>query len=192
MSGPVPYQGPQPYSPYQGLSPPSSKRTSTAAIVIVVVLVIVVIIGIGIVFMFVMFGSLLDESWDETRDVETDVFIADGGHFRLLLSEDWEEEMEVNLTITILEGGNFDVYVMTEEQYENAYGNRSSGAFSSTLSWHNASIVHDIVTISDIRETYYLVIDNVEMPHVPGNAVPEGPIHVDVEVHLLYRYNLDV
>ena len=193
MQEQVPYVSPQPYPPYHGQPQgPPRQGTSTTTIVLVVVVVIIVIVGLGVAFAMMMWGSLVSEPWEDTRDVDEDVYIEDGGHYRLVLSESWEEEVEVNLTISLLEGGLFDVYIMTEEQYDNAYGNSSTGAFSTTFSWQNTSSVHDIETINDPGQTHILVIDNVRMAHVPGNAVPEGPIHVDVGVHIVYRYDVDV
>jgi len=164
---------------------------SPGLIVGIVLVVVLVVVAIA-VFLFLSFISTIgDESWEDTEDFESDVQIAEGGHFRFVLTEFWQDELEVNLTVSLLAGGRFDVYIMDGDQYENAYGNASTGAFSALARWQNVTNVLDLVTYQDVEGPLYLVVDNVGMDHVPGSARPSGPVHVDVELHLVFRSSVD-
>ena len=159
--------------------------------IVIAVIIIVVIIVMGIIAMMVfvsMISSIDGEPWEETDTFEDDVYIDEGGHWRYVLTAGWSVEFQVNITIGSMEGGPFDVYIMTANQYENAYGNASTGAFSATFTWQNVSSVIDMSLIEEPRDMYYLVVDNVDMPHVPGNAVPEGPIQVSIELEMTSRF----
>jgi hypothetical protein len=154
------------------------------------VAVVLVMIGIAVVLGFLYFISTIgSDSWEEERDFHSDVYIEEGGHFRYMLSESWEERVEVNITISTLEGGSFDLYIMDADQYENAYGNSSSGSFSSIHSFQNVSAQHVSLELDDPRTIYYLVIDNSHMPHVPGSTSPVGHISVDADIHVTYFYS---
>ncbi len=162
---------------------------TTATVVILIVVVMVVIGIIALAFIFSLVENIDGDPWEETRDFETEVHIEDGGHFRFLLSDSWEDELEVNLTIGLLNGSKFDVYIMDGQQYWNAYGNQSTGAFSAQFSWNNVSAVRDSVTIERLDADYFIVIDNMEMSHVPGNAKPEGPVHAEVILEITSRFD---
>ncbi len=183
------YGGHRPQSPYgsgDGQPEGSKKGKPTSLIIVAVVLVM---IGIAVVLGFVFFMSMIgSDSWDEERDFHSDVYIEEGGHFRYVLSESWEERVEVNITISTLEGGSFDLYIMDADQYENAYGNSSTGSFSAIHSFQNVSAQHISLELEDTRTIYYLVIDNSHMPHVPGSTSPVGPISVDADIHVTYFY----
>ena len=43
-----------------------------------------------------------------------------------------------------------------------------------------------IINIKGINTGF---IDNKEMSHVPGNAKPEGPIHVEVDLEITSRFS---
>lgn len=189
MSGqPIQQYVPQaPYGPPQ--RPPEKKGTPTAVIVVIII-VIMVLLAIGFfAFMVFMVGDIAGGGWEDTRTFSTDVLIEDGGHFRYLLSANWEDELIVNLSLRQLNGSRYDVYIMDDNQYENAYGNSSTGAFSTLLKWQNVSTFADSASLEDPGGPIWLVIDNEHMPHVPGNAVPQGPIHVEVDLEITSRYD---
>jgi hypothetical protein len=191
MSGP-PVQQYVPPSPYSQPSHEarSGKKGPSTALVVILIIVIFVVLGIlGMVFLFSLVANLDGEPWENSREFETEVHIEDGGHFRYLLSDAWEDELEVNMTLGLLNGSRFDVYIMDRQQYMNAYGNESTGAFSALFSWQNVSAVRDLVTMERRDVEYYIIIDNMDMAHVPGSATPEGPIHVEMFLEITSRFN---
>jgi hypothetical protein len=188
MSGP-PVQQYVPPSSYAQPQPPEGKKGMSPMVIAVIIIVVIVVMGIIAMLAFVsMIASIDGEPWEETDTFESDVYIDEGGHFRYELTDGWSDEFQANITIGSMEGGPFDVYIMTTNEYENAYGNASTGAFSATFKWQNMSSVIDMVLFESLGETYYLVVDNVDMPHVPGNAVPEGPIRVSIELEMTSRF----
>jgi hypothetical protein len=189
MSGP-PVQQYIPPTPYvQPPTVPEKKGFPVGlVIVIVVIIAVVVILFIGAMFFFSVIENIGEEPWEEIGTLDDEVYIDEGGHYWDIVTDGWSDEFQVNITIGSIEGGPFDVYIMTRNQYDNAYGNSSTGAFSALSEWHNVTSVIDIYVDENPTEPLYLVIDNVEMAHVPGNAVPEGVIHVDIEVVIIHRF----
>ena len=166
-------------------------KPSSSTNTVLVVLLVVILVGAGLFMAFFFFiGSFEGEPWEETMDFESEVFIADEGHFRHFLADSWEEQVEVNFTLTLTGGGPFDVYIMDQEQYDNSYGNMSTGSFSSTFSWEHVTVVHDVIELENTRTQYYMVVDNTDMSFLPESAKPEGPLSMDVEIHATYFYNL--
>jgi hypothetical protein len=49
----------------------------------------------------------------------------------------------------------------------------------------------DSVTFDRPSGDVYLVIDNVDMDHVPSNTTPTGPVHVDLALEVTSRFNVD-
>jgi hypothetical protein len=189
---PVQHYVPQsPYYQTQGQPPPERKGMSTAMGVILIIVVLVVIGILGLAFMYSLVSDLGDP-WEDTRRFQDDVYIKEDGHFRVLLSDSWEDELVVNLTIGLLNGSRYDVYIMNSFQYENAYGNTSTGAFSSLFEWQNVTSVTDSITLEMPQDVVYLVVDNEDMPHVPGSAAPEDTIHVELDLEITSRYEVDV
>ena len=162
---------------------------ASSTILIIVIIIVVAVVIIGSVVFFAMIANIGGEPWEETRNFETDVHIEEGGHFRYLLSDSWEDEMIMNFTVGLINGSNYDVYIMDAMQYENAYGNQSTGAFSALFSWQDVANAMDFAVIEEPQGPYYLVVDNVEMSHVPGSAIPEGPIHVELELEITSRFD---
>lgn len=190
MVEPVPYTGQPPHAPYGSGTPPprEMKPPSTTNTVLVVILVVILVVaGLFVAFFFFM-GSFVGEPWEETMDFDQEVFIQEEGHFRHFIADSWEERVEVNFNITLTGGGPYDVYIMDQEQYDNSYGNLSTGSFSTTFSWENVTVIHDVIELENTRTAYYLVIDNTDMSFLPESAKPEGPISMDVEVHITYLY----
>lgn len=184
------YDGQQyrpPYGTTEGQQGGSKEGKSPS---LTMVAVILVIIGIGAAFAFIYFISTIgSEPWEEDRDFHSDVYIEEGGHFRFLVTESWEERVEANITVSTLEGGYFDLYIMDADQYDNAYGNSSTGSFSAIHSFQNVSAQHVSFELVNTRTIYYLVIDNSDMPHVPGSTSPAGHISVDADIHITYFYD---
>ncbi len=189
MVEPMPYTGQPPQSPYgPGIPPPRDMKSSSATNTVLIVLLVVIVLGAGLFMAFFFISSWSGEPWEETMDFEQEVFIQEEGHFRHFLAGSWEERVEVNFTITLTSGGPYDVYIMDQEQYDNSYGNMSTGSFSSTFSWQNVTVVHDIIELENTRTQYFLVVDNTDMSFLPENARPEGPVSMDVEIHVTYFY----
>lgn len=164
-------------------------KPSSSTSTVLIVLFVVILVGAGLFMTFFFFiGSFVGEPWEENMDFEQEVFIQEEGHFHYLIADSWEERVEVNFTITLTGGGPYDVYIMDQEQYDNSLGNMSTGSFSSTFSWENVTVIHDVIELEDTRTGYYLVIDNTDMSFLPDSARPEGPISMDVEIHVTYFY----
>jgi hypothetical protein len=158
--------------------------------IIILVVAIVGVVVVAIIF-FSLIGGIGPDPWEETSDFDSDVHIEEDGHFRFLLTENWGDELRINVSILLLNGSQFDVYIMDTNQYENAYGNQSTGAFSSTFKWENVRGINESMTIDSLTSDLYLIIDNIDMPHVPGSATPVGPIHVDVVLETSIRWNTE-
>ncbi len=189
MVEPMPYTGQPPQSPYgPGVPPPRDMKSSSATNTVLIVLLVVIVLGAVLFMAFFFISSWSGEPWEETMDFEQEVFIQEEGHFRHFIADSWEERVEVNFTMTLTGGGPFDIYIMDQEQYDNSYGNMSTGSFSSTFSWQNVTVVHDVIELEDTRTEYYLVIDNTDVSFLPESAKPEGPISMDVELHVTYFY----
>jgi len=157
---------------------------------VLVVLLVVIMVGAVLLMAFFFFiGSLEGEPWEETTDFDQEVFIQEEGHFRQFIAGSWEERVQVNFTVILTGGGPYDVYIMDQDQYDNSYGNMSTGSFSSTFSWENVTVVHDVIELENTRTEFYLVIDNTDMSFLPESAKTEGPISMDVEVHVTFFYS---
>ena len=190
MVEPMPYTGQPPQSPYgPGVPPRRDMKSSSATNTVLIVLLVVILVGAGLFMAFFLFiGSIPGDPWEENMDFEQEVFIQEEGHFRHFIAGSWEERVEVNFTITLTWGGPYDVYIMDQEQYDNSYGNMSTGSFSSTFAWENVTVVHDVIELENTRTEYYMVIDNTDKSFLLDSARPEGPISMDVEVHVTYFY----
>ncbi len=189
MVEPMPYTGQPPHSPYgPGVPPPRDMKSSSSTNTVLIVLLVVIVLGAGLFMAFFFISSWSVEPWEDTMDFEQEVFIQEEGHFRHIIADSWEERVEVNFTITLTGGGPYDIYIMDQEQYDNTYGNMSTGSFSSTFSWENVTVVHDVIELEDIRTEYYLIIDNTDMSFLPDSAQPAGPVSMDVELHVTYFY----
>ena len=144
------------------------------------------------VLLVVMSGcvSPYDPSSD-TQEYETEVIIAEGGHYKYALDWVYYEELEVELEISSSDNKNFDVYIMDNDQYENAYEqNDTIIAFSAYFSKENVTKVDEKVDLP-ARYFYYLVIDNKDTPLTPNDATPDGVITLDVYVKYTSTYYLD-
>jgi hypothetical protein len=179
------YVPPSPYAPPQ--PPPERKGVHPAIIIVVVVVAILFVMIIAALLWISAIDNIGSEPWEETDEFEDEVYIDQEGHFRYLLTDDWADEFQVNLTIQSLDGGPFDVYIMTWNQYANAYSNSSSGAFSAMFMWKNVTSVRDIVVIESPMEPLYLVVDNKRMAYVPDDADPEGIIQVRLDLVMILR-----
>jgi hypothetical protein len=177
--------------PYgQGPEPPAKKGMSPVMIIVIIIVVIVALLVIAAILFFSFISDIGGEPWEETNTFETEVYVQDGGHYRYALVVGWEDELTVNLSLTQLEGGPYDVYIMDWNQYENAYGNWSTGGFSSIASWQDVTTFSESVTLElPGGRDYYVVIDNAEMDHVPGDTAPDGDIHVDLELVMTSRFD---
>ena len=115
------------------------------------------------------------------------VHIGENGHYRsqyFYLYEDDELEIEVE----VIKGGNIDVYVMTENQYSNAYtgfeGNEPSAISYLDVSKENISEFEVRYKVPDIDndDDYYdydswricVVLDNQDSNLTDTDAVPTG------------------
>lgn len=126
----------------------------------------------------------------DSQDVfNAEVIISEGGHFKYSLGFSLNDEYILN--ISSRDGTNFDVYIMDEDQYENAYETIDSSiiSFSSFYSNENTNRVQENLDFTDERglyKEYFLIIDNRDTPITPNDAVPVGTLTLDVEITIDY------
>ena len=193
---PVP-RVPWPYPPY-GYPPPPQPAPQqpdnrgplglinwSAGKVIAVVLVLLILFGGYILLMFLLSGSTT--SPEVVTDYDQNVTIAEGGHYRFALPSSAWQETEAILNITSTGGRRFDVYIMDQDQYDNAYTNLTTRAFSATERFENRTAVVERVELPREGRTYFLVVDNTANELTPDGAVPNGPITIRLWVHVVQR-----
>jgi hypothetical protein len=181
--------------PYQNLGPPKSQKFFGLPIwALVIIFVVILIFGCAIIgFILLSFGPYGPFGPGEYTDTySTEVIISEGGHFKYSLGYMYDYKIELN--ISSKNGNQFDVYIMDEDQYENAYGstNTSILAFSVQYSYENVSQVDDTIEISeDIPEykSLYLILDNRKVEITPNDADPIGTITVDLNIEITSSYH---
>lgn len=192
-------QVPWPYPPYgyppypQTVPRPPDNRGPlglvnwTAGKVIAIVLVLLILFGGYILLMFLLSGNTTSPEVVTTYD--QNVTIAEGGHFRYPLPSSSWQETEAFLNITSIGGARFDVYIMDSNQYENAYTNLTTHAFSAIERFENRTTVAEQVELPepDDGRTYFLVVDNAANELTPDGAVPSGPITIRLQVRVVQR-----
>lgn len=157
----------------------------TAGKVVAVVLVLLILFG-GYVLLMVLLGNT-STSPDVVTDYDQNVTIAEGGHFRYPLPSSGWQTTQVFLNISSSGGKRFDVYVMDSNQYENAYTNLTTRAFSAIERFENRTAVVEQVELPHDGGTYFLVVDNMANELTPDGAVPGGPITIRLWVHVVQR-----
>ena len=188
---------PWPYPPY-GYPPPPQPAPQqhdnrgplglinwNAGKVIAVVLVLLILFG-GYVLLMVLL-STNSTSPAVVTDYDQNVTIAEGGHFRYALpSSSWQDTVAF-LNITSTGGKRFDMYIMDSNQYDNAYTNLTTRAFSATERFENRTAVVEQVELPQDGRTFFLVVDNAANELTPDGAVPSGPITIRLWVHVVQR-----
>lgn len=160
---------------------------SSAVPVLLAAIAIVIIIVAGGIFLAMWFvGQLGGGDKDVTDVFESEVTVAEDGHFRYVLLTNWEPRATVTVTAVSTSGAPFDVFLMDEGQYMNTYGNTSTGSFSAVHRWENVTDLADTVALRDVDAPLYLVIDNTDNPLLPGDAVPEGVLTVTLRTETTY------
>ena len=188
-------QVPWPYPPYGYPPPPQTAPRQpdnrgplglinwTAGKVIAIVLVLLILFG-GYILLMVLISSNTTTP-DVVTDYDQNVTIAEGGHFRYtILTNSWQDTAAV-LNISSSGGERFDVYLMDQDQYDNAYTNLTTRAFSATERFENRTAVVGRVDLPQDGRTYYLVIDNAFNALTPDGAVPSGPITIRLMVRVV-------
>jgi hypothetical protein len=156
-----------------------------------------IVVWIVALFIVVIFSCLiiaflaLPPGGPESEVFDEEVIIADGGHFRYSIGFYLEDEITFN--ISSRNGNNFDIYIMDEDQYENAYETPNSRiiSFSTHYSDENINNVTQTLDFSDENSRfseYFLVIDNRDTRITPDDATPRGTITVDVHITIEYTY----
>jgi hypothetical protein len=174
-------------SPY-----PQKKSVKDKKFLKIPVIAWVVILFIVILFSCAIVAWLsLTSPGGNKKVIHEEVIIAHGGHFKYTLGYSLDDKISFN--ISSQDGSNFDVYIMDEDQYENAYGSGSSRiiSFSSQYSSENVNAVSENLDFSDEDSRYmeyYLIIDNRDTGITPDDASPMGTITIDVHITIDYTY----
>jgi len=151
----------------------------------VVAVVLVILILIGGFFLLAVLRNATTTVPDTVTDYDQNVTIAEGGHFRYPLPSFMWQDTTAVLNITSSGGKRFDVYIMDSNQYDNAYTNLTTHAFSATERFENRTAVVERVELPRDGNTYYLVIDNTANELTPDGAVPSGPITIRLWVRVV-------
>ena len=162
--------------------------SSLTPVLLAAIAIVVVIVAGGILLAVWFFGQLESSAEDETYEFETEVIVAEDGHFRHTLMEDWGDTATVNISVQSLSGDNCDIYIMDEDQYESAYGNATTGSFSAIYKWENLTSMEEVIVFQSTRPFLYLVVDNTDNPLTPSDAVPDGTITVALRVVTTYHW----
>lgn len=144
-----------------------------------------------IVFTIFSSGCINDDE-ETTKTFNSEVYIAEGGHFKYTAGYFWDE-IEIILNITLKEGTSFDVYIMDEDQYENAYDNSNTSilAFSTLYAKENITKLDDTIHINEHDNELYIVMDNRNTTITPNDATPTGTIILDVKIKITSKYYFD-
>lgn len=121
------------------------------------------------------------------------VHIAENGHYRSEFFYLFDED-ELEIEVEVVDGGKIDVYIMTDNQYSNAYtgfeGNKPSSISYLDASEENVSQFkahYKIPEVDDDDDRYYydfntreicVVLDNQNSNLTGTDAVPTGPVSV--------------
>jgi hypothetical protein len=153
-------------------------------------IVIVVVVILGLVLLVWLASTIDLDGTDDPVVFESDVVIAVDGHFRHTLVDSWSGPVDARLNVTSIEGGRFDVYIMDREQYENAYGNETTGSFSFLFRAENVTRWEFAEELDAQDQEIYCVIDNMDNPLLQGDATPVGPITVHIRMSTEWAFQM--
>ena len=117
------------------------------------------------------------------------VYIGQGDHYDLGPYFTWgDSDLWVNMTVT--QGGNVDIYVMSMNQYMNAYPyeEEPGGISFKSSSQENVSqaniYMHIEIDEQDMwaDDQIWVIIDNRDVSATPNDATPTGNVQVEVEI----------
>jgi hypothetical protein len=160
---------------------PFEPRKDDTSIGIAIVALVVVFLMAAVPFMLIL-SSL--SSWDnaEWSDVAFDdeVILATGGNFRVLAN--WGATSSVHIFMNVTEGSAVDIYIMTDDQFESTYPVATPSAFSSLYEWEGVTELDEDYEVDDPSQSFYVIVDNVDNPLRPGDAVPSGCVELELKV----------
>lgn len=159
------------------------------------------VIGILILLVFsCIIAGILIGPQEHIKNYSTEVIISEGGHFQYSLGYVWDE-IEISFNVSSQDEKRFDIYIMDEDQYENAYNiiaydiiNTSIMAFSSLYSYENITRIADSILLREDyggSKEFYFVIDNRDTLITPDDAIPDGIIIINVDITLKSEYYWD-
>ncbi len=159
----------------------------------IIIILVVFLIFACFVANFLFLGAF--EPFENTETYSSEVIISDGGHFKYSLGYSYDED-EITLNISSKDGKSFDIYIMDEDQYQNAYGssNTSTIAFSANYLNENISQIVDTLELQGQHigfKEIYLIIDNRDTSITPNDATPDGTITLDVKITIKTVYYWD-
>ncbi len=183
---PGPYVPPPawPYHPPQQ-RPPERSVLGVPPLVLVIIVFVILAALVGVIALFS--GLPGGDLEDVVLDFDDEVIVGEGGHFRLDLMSDMWATYEVVLNVSSSDARAFDVYVMDLNQYNAAYGNQSTGAFSAAERFENVTVLATSFELPRNDRSYVLVVDNRDLDLTPGDAVPRGTITVQLTVSIIER-----
>jgi hypothetical protein len=153
-----------------------------------VLLIIVLVVVAAFVGVILMLSGLPTGSTDTTvMDFDEEVIVGVGGHFRLDLQDSMWATYRVVLNVSSSDARPFDVYVMDLNQYNAAYTNQSTNAFSAAERFENVTALATSFELPSSDRTYVLVVDNRDLDLTAGDAVPQGTLTVQLIVSEIER-----
>lgn len=130
------------------------------------------------------------------EEFSSEIIIGEGGHYKYDLGWFYYDEVDIVLNISSRDGSHFDVYIMSENQYENAYdvANTSMISFSATYAKENMAQLDETVELTEEESDgiIYVIIDNRDTPVTPNDAVPSGILTLDVNITVKTTYGYPV
>ena len=128
------------------------------------------------------------------RQTHTDVIIVNGGHYAQPLSS-YSTKTTYSITISATNGSKIDAYIMTGNQYFQAYQlNNTTQSFAALESHENVNQAQFTYVLDQSMDGYmmmygevYLVLDNRDLALTPGDAVPQGDASVSLDIVMSYR-----
>ena len=152
-----------------------------------------------IIIAFPMFTIAAGQNGDEDTNNGgyTIIHIAGGGHYKSGYYRLYPED-SLEVEVIVIEGGNVDVYIMTDNQYDNAYPRWDGEPYSISyldISAENVkqySATYEVPEEDDDNEDDYyfsgnsivlcVVVDNNDCNITETDAVPTGPVTVKLHI----------
>ncbi len=161
-----------------------------------------VILILFILFFGCMIVGYLTWFWLPPDDEEiidefsSEIIIGEGGHYKYNIGWIFYDEVDIVLNISSRDSSYFDVYIMSENQYENAYDvtDTSTIAFSAIYAKENTAQLNETVELSEEESDgiIYVIIDNRDTPVTSNDAVPSGILTLDVNITVKTTYSYPV
>ncbi|MBI5000256.1 MAG: hypothetical protein HZB92_01835 [Euryarchaeota archaeon] len=157
-------------------------------IAVAFILVISALIIFGTASLYVQANRVVE------KQTHTDVMIISGGYYAEPLSS-YSTRTTYSITVSAANGSKIDAYIMTGDQYLQAYQlNNTTQSFAALESHENINQAQFTFVLDQSMGGFmmmygqvYLVLDNRDFQLTPGDAAPQGDVSVSLDIVASYR-----